>query len=202
MNGNSEPKIDAQSFVDEAIRQEPDFTKVVCALCGRFGLPFAEAHKEALAVRAAMLKRADDVIAECGGDSAAIRKLFVHYVYKSVERDIKDYRRCENIDTENLPNKASDDVNSADTDWAKALWTLLAQFFQERGYEREFRYLQAGSILFGMALFDRGSGKQRAPHRTHVVLADALLISEENSRQLMRRVVKVFEEFCNHYSGG
>lgn len=225
-----------QRFVFDAIMQEvePDqtdahnhtprryFDKVRDGCHRRFRLyrldyaegcePGTHATGYAWGVLSAMLIKAEDVMAECGGDEQEIRNLFTHYVYKTAERELM-HRKClvnfEELDgvaqVNEDPEKNEQERKPTQDPWTRLerFFTELERFFTERGCEREFHYLRAAfTLLPVLKRFEQNAGDERVPHGTHQILADALLISPENSRTLMKNTVRVYEEFVRTYYGG
>lgn len=169
----------------------------------------------------AMVSMADSVIAECGENEQEIRKLFTHYVYNTVQREINHQQRfipCETLDNVSAPptqnRAAAPTTDKSEKEELKRkrrelseleeFWNRLEQFFTERGREREFRYFRAAYDLypeFESRALEKSDGN--APHRIHLILSDALLISPENSRTLMKKVLRIYREFIEQtYFGG
>lgn len=183
--------------------------------------PRTHATMYALGVLSAMVSMADSVIAECGENEREIRKLFTHYVYNTAQREIEHKQRfisSETLDSVSAPptengasapttDKSEKEERKRERKELSALeeyWKLLEQFFTERGREREFRYFRAAYDLY--AEFESralGQSNDHAPHRMHLILSDALLISPENSRTLMKNALRIYREFIQQtYFGG
>lgn len=173
-----------------------------------------------------MLCDADNVIAECGWDEQKIRQLFTHYVYKAAERKLEEQQRLTSLETlgreasdeseganedsdlESLGRDAPDKAKGANEDSdeiddkTRISFAQIERFFTERGYEREFRYLCAAlALIHELKRFESDEEAKRVPHGTHQILADALLISPQNSRTLMKNTVRVFNELKRDLGG-